>query len=380
MWFIMAKRVKQGGFVSVLFVLALMITVTPAAWGAEFGLHYKSSSGQEGYATSPKNATTEVLVLKEMFLGERVDFLASDDFPGVWTQSWRLESRVEDKVKYSDGGGGIGKTFFPNTAKPGEVGRLLLWAKTSVGTGEETSFDLKGITAKSPVQVTPDKAAIAIDTSKASEDKIVVSITSEKGAVSQDLKVVGVAFGFDPAKLDAAKLSLTWDGAGKKIQAKALDAAYIAKGVPVKAEIGFTFVGCDGQDWALSKDVNFTVTSGPGHPATVTVTATAGAGGAIAPSGAVTVAYGADQAFTISPDINYKIKDVKVNGASVGAVPTYTMKNVTADGSIEATFEPSGGGGGGGSGGGGGGGGCNAGYAFLALLGLLPLASRMKKR
>ena len=60
MWFIMAKRVKQGGFVSVLFVLALMITVTPAAWGAEFGLHYKSSSGQEGYATSPKNATTEV--------------------------------------------------------------------------------------------------------------------------------------------------------------------------------------------------------------------------------------------------------------------------------------------------------------------------------
>ena len=72
-----------------------------------------------------------------------------------------------------------------------------------------------------------------------------------------------------------------------------------------------------------------------------------------------------------------KIKDVKVNGASVGAVPIYTMKNVTADGSIEATFEPSGGGGGGGSGGGGG---CSAGYALFALLGLLPLASRMKKR
>ena len=373
----MAKRVKQGGFVSVLFVLALMITVTPAAWGAEFGLHYKSSSGQEGYVTSPKDATTEVLVLKEMFLGERVDFLASDDFPGVWAQSWRLESLVEDKVKYADGGLGTGNTFFPNTAKPGEVGRLLLWAKTSAGTGEETSFDLKGITAKSPVQVTPDKAAIAIDTSKASEDKIVVSITSEKGAVSQDLKVAGVSFDFDHAKLDAAKLSLAWDGAKKEIQAKALDAAYIAKGVPVKAEIGFTFVGCDGQDWALSEDVNFTVTSGPGHPATVTVTATAGAGGAIAPSGAVTVPYGADQAFTISPDINYKIKDVKVNGASIGAVAAHTMKNVTSDGTIEATFEKTSGGGGGGSGGGGG---CSAGYALFALLGLLPLTSRMKKR
>ena len=71
-----------------------------------------------------------------------------------------------------------------------------------------TSFDLKGITAKSPVQVTPDKAAIAIDTSKASADKIVLSLTSEKGAVSQDLKIVGIAFDFDPAKLNAAKLTL----------------------------------------------------------------------------------------------------------------------------------------------------------------------------
>ena len=57
------------------------------------------------------------------------------------------------------------------------------------------------------------------------------------------------------------------------------------------------------------------------------------------------------------------------------AVAAYTMKNVTADGTIEASFEKTSGGSGGG-----GGGGCSAGYAFLALLGLLPLASRMKKR
>lgn len=371
----MRKHAKRfGGMLSVLLVLAAAVVLGTGltADAAEFGLHYTSSAGREGYVTSPKDATTEVLVLKEMFLGERVDFLASDDFPGVWAQSWRLESLVEDKVKYAAGGMGTGNTFFPNTAKPGEVGRLLLWAKTSAGTGEETSFDLKGITAKSPVQVTPDKAAIAIDTSKASEDKIVLSLTPEKGAVSQDLKIVGVAFDFDPAKLNAAKLTLAWDGAKTEIQAEALDAAYSVKDVPVKAKVDMTFTGVDGQDWALSEVVDFTVTSGPGHPATVTVTATAGAGGAIAPSGAVTVAYGADQAFVISPDMDYKIKDVKVNGASVGAVPAHTMKNVTSDGTIEATFEP--------SGGGGGGGGCSTGYAFLALLGLLPLASRMKKR
>ncbi len=65
----MTKRVKRFGFVSALFVLALTAAATPAAWGAEFGLHYKSTSGQEGYAASPKDVTTEVPSLKEMFLG-----------------------------------------------------------------------------------------------------------------------------------------------------------------------------------------------------------------------------------------------------------------------------------------------------------------------
>ena len=114
-------------------------------------------------------------------------------------------------------------------------------------------------------------------------------------------KVAGVTFDFDPAKLDAAKLSLTWDGAANKIQAKALDAAYSVKDVPVKAKVDVMFIGVDGQNWTLSEVVNFTVTSG------------------------------------------------KASG-------------------------------GGGSSGGGGGGGCSAGYAFLALLGLLPLALRMKKQ
>ena len=53
-----------------------------------------------------------------------------------------------------------------------------------------------------------------------------MTLKGKTGAVDKNLKVAGVAFDFDPAKLDAAKLSLTWDGAAGKIQAKALDAAY----------------------------------------------------------------------------------------------------------------------------------------------------------
>ena len=69
-----------------------------------------------------------------------------------------------------------------------------------------------------------------------------------------------------------------------------------------------------------------------------TITATAGDGGAIDPAGAVTVAKGTDKTFAITPNAGYKISDVKVDGESVGAVSSYTFKNVTTDHTIEATF------------------------------------------
>src|SRR5207237_4992978 len=49
-----------------------------------------------------------------------------------------------------------------------------------------------------------------------------------------------------------------------------------------------------------------------------TLTATAGAGGSITPAGAVSVACGGSQAFTITPDACRTIADVVVDGASVG--------------------------------------------------------------
>src|SRR5206468_2231439 len=71
---------------------------------------------------------------------------------------------------------------------------------------------------------------------------------------------------------------------------------------------------------------------------TYTVTASAGANGAISPSGGVTVNYGDDQSFTITPDAHYHLADVLVDGSSVGAVTSYTFTNVTGDHTISATF------------------------------------------
>jgi hypothetical protein len=71
---------------------------------------------------------------------------------------------------------------------------------------------------------------------------------------------------------------------------------------------------------------------------TYTITASAGANGSISPSGAVTVNHGANQTFSITPNTGYNIADVKVDGASVGKVTSYTFTNVTANHTLDASF------------------------------------------
>jgi uncharacterized spore protein YtfJ len=68
------------------------------------------------------------------------------------------------------------------------------------------------------------------------------------------------------------------------------------------------------------------------------ITSTAGAGGSIVPSGDVIVAQGANQIFTITPNIGYVIADVLVDSASQGVITTYSFNNVQAGHSISATF------------------------------------------
>ena len=73
--------------------------------------------------------------------------------------------------------------------------------------------------------------------------------------------------------------------------------------------------------------------------ANYTITATAGANGTISPSGEVTVAEGEDKTFTITANSGYHIKDVKVNGSSVGTAATYTFNDVAANATITVEFE-----------------------------------------
>ena len=303
----MTKRLRQFKVASVLFVLALAAitfegklasAAVPPILKTDFFIKYAASTLESGDVSVEGETDLTVKGFSEMFLGAKVDVVGTREVGFLIAQPNEIQKDSSAGLDYQVGVPNDKGSFrFSAGTKPGDTGKLVLKLEHG-GTSSKFTFN---VTAKDPVSVDQSKAALAIDTSTASEDTLTLTLKPTVGAVDKDLKVAGVAFDFDPAKLDAAKLSLTWDGAANKIQAKALNAAYSVKDVPVKAKVDVTFTGVDGQNWTLSEAVNFTITSG------------------------------------------------KASG-------------------------------GGGSGSGGGGGGCNAGYAFLPLLGLLPLALRMKKR
>lgn len=117
---------------------------------------------------------------------------------------------------------------------------------------------------------------------------------------------------------------------------------------------GYTFTGWSGT--GLDGENNMTVTiptgstgnraytahwryNGSGHSYSYyTIKATAGTGGSISPSGNVSVREGRDRTFTITPDKGYAISNVKIDGKSIGAVKSYTFKNVRRNHAIEVIF------------------------------------------
>jgi len=76
--------------------------------------------------------------------------------------------------------------------------------------------------------------------------------------------------------------------------------------------------------------------SGKGY----TVTSTAGTGGTITPSGSIAVGAGAAISFIIRPSQGYRIADVRVDGASEGAISSFEFSDISGNHTITAAFQP----------------------------------------
>lgn len=71
----------------------------------------------------------------------------------------------------------------------------------------------------------------------------------------------------------------------------------------------------------------------------MTITATSGHGGVITPSNRLSVGYGLTKMFVIRAWGGYSIRDVEVDGVSIGPVNMYMFTNVTDNHTIHATFK-----------------------------------------
>ena len=97
-----------------------------------------------------------------------------------------------------------------------------------------------------------------------------------------------------------------------------------------------TAVDTSGNESGYSTEVMYESSS---TVVTYAITSSSGPNGSITPAGTTTVTQGANQTYSINPDSNYHIKDVQVDGVSVGPVSEYIFSNVMSDHDIHATFE-----------------------------------------
>jgi len=72
--------------------------------------------------------------------------------------------------------------------------------------------------------------------------------------------------------------------------------------------------------------------------ASYTIDASAGVGGTVNPAGLTPVPAGGEQTFTFTPDPGFVVADVTVDGASVGAVDSYTFNEVTGNHTLLVSF------------------------------------------
>ena len=110
---------------------------------------------------------------------------------------------------------------------------------------------------------------------------------------------------------------------------------FIVDGVSIKIVNPFSFNNINS-----NHTISVTFAKNADVPTEYHINAGSGAHGAISPTGIIIVKSGNDQKFSFTPDKDYKVADVVVNGHSTGAAADYTFSGVQADQSISVTFKP----------------------------------------
>lgn len=227
----------------------------------------------------------------------------------------------------SSGGSGTGKVAYAVTNGTGE-------AVIDPDTGVLTPVKV-GI-----VTVTVTKAEDK-DYKEAVSDAVIVTITKARPTGQPNYtKIITRGKTLDDAALTLADSTISpADGVLEWVD----DAGNVLPGsTRVKANTAYKwrFTPADGNYTTLSGEIElyYKPNGGNQYGTDHTIRASAGVNGTISPAGWTSVGEGGEQTFTITPDAGYAVAKVLVDGRSVGAVTSYTFRNVTQDHTIEAVF------------------------------------------
>ena len=227
----------------------------------------------------------------------------------------------------SSGGSGTGKAAYAVTNGTGE-------AVIDPDTGLLTPVKVGIVTVS--VTKAEDK-----DYKEAVSDAVIVTITKARPTgqpnytkiITRGKTLDDAALTLDGSTISPADGVLEWvDDAGNVLPGS----------TRVKANTAYKwrFTPADGNYTTLSGEIElyYKPNGGSQYGTDHTIRASAGANGTISPAGWTSVGEGGEQTFTITPDAGYAVAKVLVDGRSVGAVTSYTFRNVTQDHTIEAVF------------------------------------------
>lgn len=227
----------------------------------------------------------------------------------------------------SSGGSGTGKVAYAVTNGTGE-------AVIDPDTGLLTPVKVGIVTVS--VTKAEDK-----DYKEAVSDAVIVTITKARPTGQPNYtKIITRGKTLDDAALTLADSTISpADGVLEWVD----DAGNVLPGsTRVKANTAYKwrFTPADGNYTTLSGEIElyYKPNGGSQYGTDHTIRASAGANGTISPAGWTSVGEGGEQTFTITPDAGYAVAKVLVDGRSVGAVASYTFRNVTQDHTIEAVF------------------------------------------
>ena len=227
----------------------------------------------------------------------------------------------------SSGGSGTGKVAYAVTNGTGE-------AVIDPDTGVLTPVKVGIVTVS--VTKAEDK-----DYKEAVSDAVIVTITKARPTGEPNYtRIITRGKTLDDAALTLADSTISpADGVLEWVD----DAGNVLPGsTRVKANTAYKwrFTPADGNYTTLSGEIElyYKPNGGNQYGTDHTIRASAGANGTISPAGWTSVGEGGEQTFTITPDAGYAVAKVLVDGRSVGAVSSYTFRNVTQDHTIEAVF------------------------------------------